>query len=68
MQDAINGLNVLDFTIVSLGWVKHASGDELRAPSLLFLGLNFGNKLSVGVGFLFLLKIGYNVYNLEGLL
>ena len=55
VEHGINGLDVLDLAIVTLGRVKHACSDELGAPGLLFLLIKLGNKLSVGVGLLLLL-------------
>jgi hypothetical protein len=45
MEEAINWVNVLDFSFFILGWVKHARLNELRTPSSLFFVFDFLKNL-----------------------
>lgn len=65
MEDSVHSLNFLNFTIVTLSWVEHASSDKLRTPGLLFLLIKLGNQLSVCILLLLLLHISDNVNNLQ---
>jgi len=47
VEDSVQSLNFLNFTIVTFSWVEHASSDKLRTPGLLFLLIKLGNQLSV---------------------
>ena len=65
VHHAVHGLNVLDLAVFALGWVEYAGCDELGGPGLLFLGIELGDKLGIGIGFLLLFQVGNNIDNLE---
>jgi len=65
MQEALHACNVLNFSIFVLGWVKHASSNELGSPGLLFLILDLLEELCKGLCLLLALDIGHDVDDLE---
>ena len=68
VENCVHTLDVLDLAIFTLGWMEHACSDELWSPGLLFLLVELGNKLSIGISLLLLFQIGDNVDNLKGFL
>lgn len=65
VHHTVHGINVLNLTILALGWVKHASSNELRCPCLFFLLIKLLNQLSVCICFLLLFEVSHNVDDLE---
>ena len=68
MKHSIHRLNILDITVLVLGGVEHAGGDELGAPGGLLLILDLLKKLSESVRLLLGLFICDDVDDLEGFL
>ena len=61
MNEGVQWLDILDISIFSLGWMKHACLDELLLPGDLFFIFNPHQKLSKSILFLLGFDIGYNV-------
>lgn len=61
VHNTVHSLDILDFSIFTLGWMEHASGNELGAPGLLLVLVDFGNELSVSISFFLLLHVSNNV-------
>ena len=65
VEHSVHSFNILNFTIVTFSWVKHASSDELGAPGLLLLLIKPRNQLCVRICLLLLFHIGHNINNLQ---